>query len=191
MMYLTYGKIVNFKYSKILSLVVVYIMRCSLLIRKTTQEDLAVLDQLFDTCRAYMKAQGNPTQWDENYPTAKVVAQDVLSGHGYVCVDKQNQVLASFALCNYEAEYDRLQNGKWNSDEPYIVIHRMGALPEKGAGNFIFKELTSKYPYIRIDTHEDNKTMLHLLEKFGFKFCGIVHYPGYGDRVAYDYVRPN
>lgn len=162
-----------------------------MLIRKTTAQDLACLDSLFDTCRSYMCAQGNPTQWDSNYPTAKVVEQDIVSGHGYVCVDENtNEVLASFALGEYEPQYDLLQNGQWNSSEPYVVIHRMGALPEKGAGTFIFQELTKKYPYIRIDTHEDNKTMLHLLEKFGFRFCGIVHYDGYGDRVAYDYVRP-
>lgn len=166
-------------------------MRNTVLIRKTTAPDLAYLDQLFDTCRQYMCAQGNPTQWDSNYPTAKVVEQDIASQNGYVCVDPNtNEILASFALSTYEEQYDHLKNGHWHLDAPYVVVHRMGALPEKGAGSFIFKELTAQYPYIRIDTHQDNKTMLHLLEKFGFKYCGIVHYEGYGDRVAYDYVRP-
>lgn len=162
-----------------------------MLIRKTETGDLSCLDQLFDTCRAYMNAQGNTDQWDSKYPTAAVVEQDIVSGHGYVCTDESNTVLASFALGDYEEQYDHIHSGSWSCDEPYIVVHRMGALPEKGAGSFIFQYLTEKYPYIRIDTHENNKTMLHLLEKFGFRYCGIVHYPGYGDRVAYDWMRPS
>ncbi len=161
-----------------------------MLIRKTTEDDLKYLDAIFATCRAYMVAEGNPTQWDENYPTAAVVANDIKVGCGYVCVKEQtNEVLGTFALSDYEPEYDRMRDGVWSYDEPYVVVHRMGTLPNQGAGKFIFAYLKENYPYIRIDTHADNKTMCHMLEKEGFKRCGVVTYEGYGDRITYDYHR--
>lgn len=159
-----------------------------MLIRKTLPEDLPLIDTIFDECRAYMVKEGNPTQWDENYPTSAVVAEDIKQGHGYVCLNDEGQVVASFALGDNEPEYDRMRDGSWHSDAPYIVVHRMGARPGQGAGQFIFAWLMARYPYIRIDTHADNKTMCHILEKLGFKRTGVVTYEGYGDRICFDYV---
>lgn len=161
-----------------------------MLIRKTLPEDLPLLDTIFDECRAYMTQEGNPTQWDENYPTSAVVAEDIKQGHGYVCLNDAGEVVASFALGDSEPEYERMREGSWHSDAPYIVVHRMGALPHQGAGQFIFAWLMARYPHIRIDTHAANKTMRHILEKLGFKRTGVVTYEGYGDRICFDYVAP-
>jgi RimJ/RimL family protein N-acetyltransferase len=38
---------------------------------------------------------------------------------------------------------------------------------------------------LRIDTHEDNKRMQHILAKNGFVYCGIVLQNG-SDRLAYE-----
>lgn len=159
-----------------------------MLIRKTLPEDLPLLDTIFDECRAYMAKEGNPTQWDKNYPTSAVVAEDIKQGHGYVCLNDAGEVVASFALGDSEPEYERMRDGSWHSDAPYIVVHRMGARPGHGAGQFIFAWLMARYPHIRIDTHQDNKTMYHILEKLGFKRTGVVTYEGYGDRICFDYV---
>ena len=40
-------------------------------------------------------------------------------------------------------------------------------------------------PDLRADTHVDNRTMQHLLEKHGFVYCGIVNPPDGGERMAY------
>ncbi len=161
-----------------------------MLIRKTLPEDLPLLDDIFTQCRAYMAAEGNPTQWDDKYPTSAVVADDIKQGTGYVCVNDEGKVVASFALGTYEPEYDRLRDGAWHSNAPYMVVHRMGALPGQGAGQFIFAWLMARYSHIRIDTHEDNKTMRHILGKLGFAYTGVVSYEGYGDRICFDYVAP-
>lgn len=158
-------------------------------IRRTNNDDLKFLDAIFNACREYMRAQGNPTQWSSTYPTSKVVEQDILDGTGYVCTDESTaQILGSFALSDYEEEYDRLK-GTWRFAEPYVVVHRLGTVPGHGVGRFILQQLQAQYPHIRIDTHKDNKTMLHLLESMGFHYCGTVFYPGAGERVAYDYHR--
>ena len=38
---------------------------------------------------------------------------------------------------------------------------------------------------IRIDTHRDNVIMRHLLEKHGFKYCGIIYLENGDERLAY------
>ena len=41
---------------------------------------------------------------------------------------------------------------------------------------------------IRMDTHEDNKIMQHLLEKNGFIRCGTVHIFNGDPRIAYQKI---
>ena len=43
-------------------------------------------------------------------------------------------------------------------------------------------------PHLRIDTHEDNKVMQHLIEKNGFKKCGIVYVEDGTERFAYEKI---
>jgi len=38
---------------------------------------------------------------------------------------------------------------------------------------------------LRIDTHEDNKTMQHVLSKLGFSRCGIIYIEDGSPRIAY------
>ncbi len=40
-------------------------------------------------------------------------------------------------------------------------------------------------PNIRIDTHQNNKRMQHLLEKNGFTYCGIILTEEQAPRLAY------
>ena len=42
--------------------------------------------------------------------------------------------------------------------------------------------------HIRIDTHHDNRTMQHLIEKHGFVRCGIIHIYDGSPRIAYEYL---
>lgn len=43
-------------------------------------------------------------------------------------------------------------------------------------------------PNLRIDTHEENKVMRHLIEKSGFAECGIIRVEDGSPRIAYQYV---
>ena len=38
---------------------------------------------------------------------------------------------------------------------------------------------------IRIDTHRDNRIMQHVLEKFGFTYCGIIYLLSGDERLAF------
>ena len=72
---------------------------------------------------------------------------------------------------------------------PYQVIHRMGTVPGQGAGKFIIAHLQATCDYLRVDTFEKNSAMIKLLQKTGFKHCGVAYYEGFGDMQAFDYKR--
>ena len=44
---------------------------------------------------------------------------------------------------------------------------------------------------LRIDTHENNSTMRHLVAKHGFVRCGIIHLADGSPRIAYQWTRQN
>ena len=43
-------------------------------------------------------------------------------------------------------------------------------------------------PHLRIDTHENNAVMQHLVEKHGFQRCGIIHLEDGAPRIAFERV---
>ena len=69
---------------------------------------------------------------------------------------------------------------------PLVTIHRIAG---SGAGKGIFRECLAyclaRIPNIRIDTHRDNAAMRHLLEKHGFRKCGVIYVEDGSPRIAY------
>lgn len=162
----------------------------ALAIRNATEQDFPRIDELFNNARAFMVANGNLTQWTNGFPNAQAISKEVENKHAFVCYDEETgEVVGVYTLANYEPAYDQIKE-KWSADQDYVVIHRLATVQGKGVGKFIFKYLINLYPYIRIDTHEDNKPMLHLMDVIGFKFCGTVYYEhaSGGYRVAYDLI---
>ena len=87
-------------------------------------------------------------------------------------------------------------DGRWKTDKPYAVVHRMAFLHNsrgKGlAGNAfsLIKEfcVENGIEAIRIDTQEENKVMQHLVIREGFQYCGLVTFDG-GPKLAYEWAR--
>ena len=105
------------------------------------------------------------------------------SGHilGYLCIDYDG-----------EPAYDTLR-GKWNTSEPYVVVHRM-ALSDSARGKgishqvFHLVENMSRARGIhsfRIDTDAGNQKMQHILKKNGFTFCGTIQFDN-SEKIAFD-----
>lgn len=64
-------------------------------------------------------------------------------------------------------------------------------LKGKGLASIIMKNiekmcLDRDVHSIRIDTHEDNKSMQRLIDKNGFKYCGIFYLADGSKRLAYE-----
>ena len=73
------------------------------------------------------------------------------------------------------------------SDDLYGTIHRVA-----GDGNvhgvlaMAVQFCEQNIKHLRIDTHNDNKIMQHVIEKNGFKRCGIIHVKDGSERIAYE-----
>ena len=159
-------------------------------IRRTEERDLPQIQAIFTQGIARQRSEGNFSQWREDYPTIEVVKADIQAGTGWVCVTDDDQtVLGTWALGGHEPVYDHLKSGEWSYDLPYQVIHRMGTVPGQGAGKFIIAHLQATCDYLRVDTFEKNSAMIKLLQKTGFKHCGVAYYEGFGDMQAFDFKR--
>ena len=175
-------------------------------IRPMKEQDIPQLLELYAHARKYMLEVGNPNQWADDYPSRKILLEDINNG-GYVILDeksndvhngnqKENQIknnkkkptiIGAFILEEnaHELAYDTI-DGKWLNNDPYAVIHRCATLHnQKGIGQFFMDWCFEKCSNIRVDTHKDNLPMIKFLEKNHFTYCGIVHYEKVGARLAY------
>ena len=95
--------------------------------------------------------------------------------------------------------YSKIE-GKWITNDDYIVIYRLAVDPEiknKGIATKIleFSEkecIKNKILSIKADTHENNEPMKRFLEKNGFSYCGVIYLdrePDVGEkRIAYEKI---
>lgn len=155
-------------------------------IRKSTLNDLNTILKLYENARAFMAANGNPTQWGTSDPKPEIVENDIAAGHSYVCEDN-NRIIAVFFydMCE-EPDYKKIYEGQWLSDAPYGVVHRItsdGTV--KGTASFCLKWAFDQCKNLRIDTHRNNHIMQHLLEKNSFQYCGIIYIADGTERIAF------
>lgn len=154
------------------------------MIRKARDEDFEKVCAIYVNAQRYMEAQKNP-QWPKGHPSPEeikgLIEKDVL----YLVGEEPH---AAFALVEGEDPTYGYIEGAWSRDEPYLTIHRIASDGQiKGVARSIFEFASEKHPYIRIDTHRKNKTMLHALEKFGFHACGVIYLANGDERLAFDY----
>ena len=163
-------------------------------IRKTTENDINRISEIYSYARDFMARNGNPHQWgDHNWPPMDLIKNDIKEGNSYVCLNDKDEVIGTFYYIygkDVEPYYLEIDNGAWISDEPYAVIHRIaGDGSEKGIGAFCINWVYDKCKHVRIDTHEDNKIMQNLLKKLDFKHCGTIYVLESRDpRLAYEKI---
>lgn len=103
---------------------------------------------------------------------------------GYCCI-----------LYGEETAYRNIE-GRWKTDGPYSVVHRM-AFSQNARGNGYSKQafnlikqlcVSNNVNSIRVDTQAENKVMQHILEREEFEYCGLVQFDG-GPKLAYEWER--
>ena len=156
------------------------------MVREAKAEDMPRILELYAIARSYMVRSGNPNQWPERYPGRALLERDMERASLYV-IERSGAVCGVFVLAlGEEPGYDGIRNGVWLRDCPYGTIHRLAG---DGVHRGIFEECLdfcrNHAPDLRADTHADNRTMQHLLEKHGFSRCGDVTLPDGGERIAY------
>ena len=160
-----------------------------MIIRKTTEADLARVGEIYENAKRFMRESGNPNQWNKGTPNIETARDDMERGVGYVAVDGDEIVAACMFSLNGEPTYANIYGGAWLSDAPYGVIHRI-AVAEQGKGiiGFCIDECFGRCQNLRIDTHRDNIPMQKALLKRGFQYCGIIYLEDGDERLAYQKV---
>ena len=145
-----------------------------LTIKKATRADLPIMQEIFKCAREYMKNTGNPTQWGTSGPPISHVELDISRGVSYIVYDDGNPVGTFSFTIGEEPTYKHI-DGAWLNDKPYGAMHRIASNGKaKGVFEFCYNFCLGFGVDIRIDTHENNSTMRHLIEKVGFTYCGII-----------------
>lgn len=157
-----------------------------MIIRRTVISDLPDLRRIYAHARVQMALGGNQTQWGTNRPLESSIACDINDGNSYV-VETEGRVCAVFSLIiGIEPTYSDIEDGNWPNSLPYGTIHRIASDGTvKGIFDICLDFCFTKVSTIRIDTHEDNRPMLHLIGKHGFERCGIIHVDNGTPRIAF------
>lgn len=150
------------------------------------EADLPRILEIYDIAKAYMRASGNPNQWNGAYPDPVTLQEDIRKQQLYV-YRKNGTIHGVFVLLlEKEPTYAYIEDGSWREETPYGTIHRLaGDGEEKGLFAKCVAFCEKKVPYLRADTHFDNHTMQHLLEKNGFERRGIIYLKNGDPRIAY------
>jgi hypothetical protein len=157
-------------------------------IRKAIHDDIPALMRLFESAKAIMRASGNLRQWGAGYPSVDVVHGDIERGVCYVVTnDVDGEIEATMAFIpGPDPTYAVIYDGEWTDCSPYHVIHRIAvAEPGHNAAKRLLDWGFRQTGCIRIDTHKDNVIMHHILRKYGFTRCGIIHLANGDPREAY------
>ena len=156
------------------------------MIRLAEQTDLERILEIYAFARRFMEENGNPTQWHSGYPRRELLEQDIRLERLYAVI-RDGKVCGAFVFFIGDDPTYRYIEGSWEEDTPYGVIHRIAGV---GGGifaaalDFCRKEIN----HLRIDTHEDNKPMQHVVEKAGFRRRGIIYVEDGSPRIAYEMI---
>lgn len=156
-----------------------------LTIRKAAEADFERIMEIYGYAQEQMIRSGNPGQWGHFYPPAALIENDIRTGVYRVICDEQG-IRGVFALLEGEEPTYRHIEGAWLNDGPYVTIHRIAG---DGRAHGLFR-CAAEYsvsicPNVRIDTHADNAVMRRLIEKNGFRECGVIYVEDGTPRLAY------
>lgn len=160
------------------------------MIRPAVMADLSAVLAVYAAARATMRARGNPTQWGSTYPERQLLEQDIQRGQLYV-LQEAGAVHGAFAFIPGEdPTYSHIEDGAWLDGSPYAAIHRVAG---DGVVRGVFAQCLAycqaRCGHLRIDTHQDNLAMQHLVKKHGFQYCGVIYTDDGSPRLAYEWTQ--
>ena len=161
-------------------------------IRRGTPADVEAVLSVYEASRRYMRATGNLTQWNDGYPSRTDVLADVETGHSYVGVDADGEIVMAFAfIMGDDPTYAVIEDGAWLNDSPYGTIHRLGSNGKhpgmlQACVDYCFTRIGN----LRLDTHHENRPMLTAVARLGFQRCGIIYCRDGTPRIAFQKILP-
>ncbi len=131
-------------------------------------------------------AESGIDQWQGDYPNPNHVRQDIENGYAYLAKADDGETVGTLTIIPApDHAYDQL-DGHWQVDtNDYVTIHRVAIHSDHTGHGYasqlyqaVINYFTSGFndiKSVRVDTHEDNLPMQHLIEKSGFKRVGTLH----------------
>ena len=164
-----------------------------IVLRLVKLEEIEIVIEIINLAKRHLKEQGID-QWQTGYPDYDCIYQDIIAGKGFFIVDEDK--IMGYLCIDYEGEpaYTRL-NGKWQSDEKYVVVHRM-AFTENARGRGISSTVFSLVEEMstqkgvhsfRVDTDAANQKMQYILKKNGFSYRGTIWFDN-SEKIAFDKI---
>lgn len=155
-------------------------------VRLAQKEEIDTLMEMFDYSRNLMRQAGNMVQWTNGYPKKDLILESIGRHEQYAFV-RGGVLVGTFCfILGEDPFYKYIENGEWLNDLPYGVIHRIASNGKaKGIAEACFRWCFGCHPNIRVDTHETNGAMRHVLAKLGYTECGTVYVADGTPRLAF------
>ena len=155
------------------------------------EQNIPRIMALIDQAKAFLKANG-VDQWQDGYPDRPCIEKDIEDKIGYLCL--LGGKIVGYLCIDFcgERAYDSI-NGRWISDQPYVVVHRLAldnSVKGRGLTSCVLElveDMARKRDVhsFKMDTDQDNDIMKHVLQKNGFSYCGTICFDN-SEKIAYE-----
>ena len=151
-------------------------------LRKAHFNDLPAILAIIEEARATLK-QHDINQWQAEEPSQSQFENEIRQELCIVLIIEGQIVGVASIVETEDAGYEAITNGQWQTvDSLYYSIHRV-ALTSRLHGQHLASQFMTLLVTaaslrgakdLRIDTHPDNLTMQHVIQKAGFTYCGDI-----------------
>ncbi|WP_397446477.1 GNAT family N-acetyltransferase [Polaribacter sp. R77954] len=167
-------------------------------IKLSSNGDIPKIMEIINDAKTLLKSL-NIDQWQNGYPNAEQVENDIKNKESYVVLNDDDTIVAtSMFTTRKEPTYLKVMDGNWiiDENETYGVIHRLAIKKEfrkLGIAQFMFNEFhqqlkNKNIKSLKIDTHEENLGMQSLIKKMDYQYCGIIYTNYNAKRLAFEKV---
>ena len=164
-----------------------------MILRKANISEIPTIWEILQQAIEQRRQDGSQ-QWQDGYPNPQTVENDINNGYGFVLTENEKIIAYAAIIFDIEPAYTDIE-GKWLTNEDYVVIHRVATSNEvkgKGIATELFRMIEDVAKQnnvfsIKVDTNFDNVPMLKILDKLGYTYCGEVYFRG-SARRAYEKV---
>lgn len=159
-------------------------------VRLSRASDIPAMLDIFEQAKRIMRSDGNMEQWAGAYPSVEKLKEDMGRKASHMICDDGLPVGTFAFIPGVEPTYRRIYRGQWlDPDAPYGTVHRIASTADSsGIFATLYDWCWERMPSIRIDTHRDNHIMQHLLDNYGFTYCGIIYLADGSERLAYQKI---
>lgn len=163
--------------------------------RLAREIDRIEIEKIYEDGSLKLKSLGI-NQWQgQDKPNLDNFKNLIANKNIFVLEDKE-RVVSTVIIFDYDLDYEKNLDGKWNSPKTYVALHRIGTLESernKGYGRKIIEFAESyarenNFKSVRIDTHRENKSMQNLLKSMNYIYVGLVYLDGKNERLAFEKV---